>query len=164
MVWERNGTPVTLAAPGDTVTITDLTPVKFNVLLFQKLVDTTSPQCNLRVGTGSIDLTTNYAFRRSRQGAADTTDPNTSFIGVEPVTGIGTPSFEFSYIVNISGQEKLAMVWSMNQNAAGANNHPARQETVGKWVTSTQIDQVQFVNTNTGDIGISSNLSALGSD
>jgi len=42
--------------------------------------------------------------------------------------------------------------------------HLKKQFTAGRWQVTTDIDTIQFVNTNNGDIGVGTNTSVLGSD
>jgi hypothetical protein len=163
MAWGKNGTPDTLTSAGDTLEISDLSANNFIQLLNHKLVDNNLPQINFRVGTGSVDTGSNYAYRRNRHGT-EGTGGNVAFVQTEALVGIGTPSMNITYICNIAGEETLTMNENINANTAGAGTAPARQETVGKWATTTQIDTVHYVNTNTGDMGVDSNLSALGAD
>ena len=162
MAWGKNGTPDTLTSAGDTLEISDLSANNFIQLLNHKLVDNNLPQINFRVGTGSVDTGSNYAYRRNRHGT-EGTGGNVAFVQTEALVGIGTPSMNITYICNIAGEETLTMNENINANTAG-NTAPARQTTVGKWATTTQIDTVHYVNTNTGDMGVDSNLSALGAD
>ncbi len=163
MAWAKNGTPDTLTSAGDTLEISDLGTQRFIQLLNHKLVDNNLPQINFRVGTGSADTGSNYAYRRNRHGT-EGTGGSTAFVQTEALVGIGTPSMNITYICNIDGEETLIMNWNINANTAGAGTAPARQEGVGKWATTTQIDTVHYLNTNTGDMGVDSNLSALGAD
>jgi len=162
MAWGKAGS-TTLSSAGDTLEISDLSANNFIQLLNHKLVDNNLPQINFRVGTGSVDTGSNYAYRRNRHGT-EGTGGNVAFVQTEALVGIGTPSMNITYICNIAGEETLTMNENINANTAGAGTAPARQETVGKWATTTQIDTVHYVNTNTGDMGVDSNLSALGAD
>jgi len=165
MAWAKNGTPNTLAIISDTLTISDLTAAQNNVILSHNISDNLVPQGSIQLGNGTIDTGTNYAHRRSRNGTADVTATSTTNIGFETFTGANSSSFGFAYVVNIATQEKLTISQNVMASVTGAGTAPNRQETAGKWVdTTNQFDNVQIVNTNTGDYAVDSNLSALGTD
>jgi len=70
------------------------------------------------------------------------------------------------YLCNISGEEKLMISFTIDQNTAGAGTAPNRREYAGKYaITSGQITDVEYF-----DIGsqttfaTDSNLSVLGTD
>lgn len=162
MAWQKNGTPDTLTVAGDSLSITDLTSLQFNVILNHSL-DTGGTQVGLVRLEG--DSGNNYANRDSVNGGADATNIN------DPQLQLATPaagafsSFLVSYIINISGEEKLAIGLVIGANTAGAANVPTRRIWVSKWVTASgQFSQVSSTNVGTGDFAIDSNLSALGTD
>jgi len=161
MPWAKAGS-TTLQIAGDTNTVSNLTNNKFIQVLNHKLVDNGLPQTNIRLGTGSADSNNNYSFRRNRDGTSSL-DTNVAFIANEPVLGIGTKSFSVVYISDVSGEQSLSFGFGMNSNSTGGNA-PKKQFTAGRWQVTTDIDTIQFVNTNNGDIGVGTNTSVLGSD
>ena len=67
------------------------------------------------------------------------------------------------YLLNIATEEKLFICSTCDVTATGAGQAPPRLEQVGKWADTTNtVDEID--EDSTGAMGISSNLSALGSD
>jgi hypothetical protein len=115
----------------------------------------------LRLGNGSTDTGSNYAWRQSANGGSEevyTTQSNIMIGG-----GSGTyPKFVVGYVFNISGEEKLCIFHSINRRATGAGNAPERTENVGKWVnTSNPLDTIT-ANSSAGTFNSDSIISALG--
>lgn len=166
MAWAKNGTPETLSGAADTLTISDLTSLTFNMLMGFSIAGTGSPQMQTRFGNSSIDTGNNYAYRRNRDGGADVTAPSDAAISIQNNVGLSTNGFYIGYIINLAAEEKLGVFFNCNQNTAGAGTAPTRQETVGKWVeTSNQFNNAQLVNlTGSTDITTDSNISMLGTD
>jgi len=161
MAWQKNGTPDTLTVAGDSLSITDLTSLQFNVILNHSL-DTGGTQVGLVRLEG--DSGGNYANRDSLNGAAGQNVNDFQLQLAIPTAGAFS-SFLVAHIANISGEEKLAIGFAMSPNTAGAGNPPARREWVSKWViTSGQFSQVSSINVGTGDFAIDSNLSVLSTD
>jgi len=162
MAWQKNGTPDTLTVAGDSLSITDLTSLQFNVILNHSL-DTGGTQVGLIRLEG--DSGTNYANRGSINGGADVPNLNDPQLQLAIPTAGAFSSFFIGYIANISGDEKLAIGFAMGANTAGAANAPARTEWVSKWVTTSgQFVEVSSTNVGTGDFAIDSNLSVLSTD
>jgi hypothetical protein len=163
MVWSKNGTPNTLTSSADTITISDQTKTKFNVILNHTLNTGGATRGSLRVGDGSVS-TTGYSYRRSTNGGADSTFTSTDRIHASS-GAVADDEFTVSYICSISGEETLALSFDVRRSTAGAANAPTRDETVGKWVTGTsQIDNINSFNDQAGSYDTDSNLSALGTD
>jgi hypothetical protein len=160
MAWGKAGSADgTNAESFDTGTFTTS---KF--LTFMSYVERTSDSNNteFRMGYSSIDTGSNYARRRSADGGGDDTTINQD--GINLRTASTNESF-FGYIVNISGEEKLVIMYQVIQNTAGSANAPYRGEFVGKWVnTSNQADVLGFYSGGTNTLSDYSNLSVLGSD
>jgi len=165
LAWSRNGTPHTLGSALDDMDITDLTALKFNVLLMHCLESPSStytPDLTLD-NTGGND----YARRNSSNGGADGTVTSQAFIE-NGLGGVGTTSWSFvlDYIINIDGEEKLGIGFCI-AGANGAGSAPSRAEFVWKKDTSTdtgQFTRVDINNTDAGSFPTSSNLSVLGTD
>ena len=160
MAWVRNGTPDTLTSTGDTLTISDLTAKQFNFILGHNIQSGAVAQATrLDNDSGS-----NYAYRRSVNGATDVTSGSFSRMVTSPSGGTHD-EFSVQYIINISSEEKLNITHSMASNTAGAANAPSRAESVNKWAnTSTQFTRIDNVNVGAGDYAADSNLSALNGD
>ena len=164
MPWVTNGTPLTLLTNASSLTLNDLTTRKFNVILSNNITNTLVPQDNIRIGNGSLDTGANYANRRNRNGTSETATPSSTSMQFGTFTGANLRSFGISYIINISGAEKLQISFYLLTGATGSGNVPDRQESVNKWADTVQFDNVGIINTNTGDYATGSNLSALGTD
>ena len=163
MAWQKLDTE-TLSGSSDTVTISGFASKKFNMFMTH-LIGTGDVQSRIRLGNGGIDSGSNYAHRASFQGGSDVTLGSQTLIDDEMRFGTWTNGFRIGYIINFSGEEKLLITNWVFQRNAGAGNNPSRGEGVSKWVnTSNQFDNLQMVNTSTGDFSIDSNLSALGTD
>jgi hypothetical protein len=161
MAWQKNGTPDTLGSELDIAEITDLTAVKFNMILGH-LLNTGSINSNWRLDGISA---TDYARRRSRNGGADGTEINQTSSNM----GNGQTGDELliGYVINIDSEEKLIISFGSEQEATGAGNVPSRTEHVGKMDTTTntaQFTEVSINNSSTGGYVTSTNLSALGTD
>ena len=78
-------------------------------------------------------------------------------------TGASDNVLLMGYLLNIATEEKLFMCWTCDVTTTGAGQAPPRLEQVAKWDDSTNtVDEID--EDSTGDMGISSNLSVLGSD
>ncbi len=163
MAWQINGTPDTLVAPADDLTISDMVAITFNQFMIHTL------------GSGAIqgDLTldsnsnTDYAIRRSVNGSTDTTSVNQTFIDISNAFANEVDKFYIVYGINISGEEKLFISFGVNNPVLGAANPPSRNEIVGKMDTTTITAQFFAINLNNdaaGDYDVNSNLSAIGTD
>ena len=137
MAWSKNGTPDTLTSTEDTLTISDLTSTIFNVDMNHNIASG-NIQHRIRLGNGTIDTGSNYAYRTSQNGASDITASSQSLISANASLA---DIFAIHYITNISSEEKLLIGWTSEQQTAGAGTAPSRMEIVGKWTnTSNQYD------------------------
>ena len=160
MAWAKNGTPHTLGSSADVITISDLTAYKFGVVMFHH-ISTGNTNHNFTLdNTGG----TTYAQRQSSNGGADGTVTSTDDMHSNQGSAISTVAFHISYLCDISGEESLLIHWRVDATATGAANAPARQESVGKWATTTQHTRIDYGNSDSGSFDTSSNLSALGTD
>tara|TARA_R110000803_G_scaffold178338_1_gene240756 strand:- start:713 stop:1828 length:1116 start_codon:yes stop_codon:yes gene_type:complete len=117
----------------------------------------------MRVGNTSIDSGSNYAYRYSSNGGADSTEVNkTQFADLTNVT----PIFWNYFIINDASYEKIVIGHATRQNTSGESNAPTRFEEVGKWVnTSSQIDIIDFENTGaSGEMSIGTKIRVWGSN
>jgi hypothetical protein len=91
------------------------------------------------------DSGSNYAWRYSNNGSADTTQ--TSITGIHSNFGFDTnPHFLNMFIINNASNEKLVISHLVTQNTAGSGNVSSRSEAVHKWAnTSSQITSMQLV-------------------
>ncbi len=164
MAWQKLTTK-TLGSTADVI-VPDVvfTSKTFNQMLEHGIASGNIDTVQTRLGNTTIDSGTNYGFRKSNDGGADST--NTSTTGfITNGTNRAQDEFVVSYLVNIATEEKLAIGFTVMTNTAGAGTAPERKEWVGKWVdTSNQFDLASVNNAGTGDYAADSNLSILGTD
>ncbi len=161
MAWAKNGTPYTEASTSDDMDITDLTAKKFNVFLAHSLASSNIKNNYTFDNNGNTD----YARRRSYNGAADSTD--TSATTIDNVGDGAWDIFEVIYSCNIDSEEKLNIHFYVNFNAAGESNAPNRLEAVSKVDTTTNTGQYTRIDSNNagaGSYATGSNISAIGTD
>jgi hypothetical protein len=164
MAWAKNGTPDTLTSASTTLTISDLSALKFNVFMMHSLPngsETTEPRFSLTNGSG-----TGHASRQSRDGGADSTTTSVSS-WVTSITDAADDNFSIGYLCNIDGEEKLVITFNMINAGSGAGTAPRRREVVGKYTdggSNSQVTRIDNVDTSTDKKAIDSNLSALGTD
>ena len=160
MAWAKAGS-TTLGSAGDNVSVTG-TASKFNQILFHKINDSSSgvnPNLTFNSDSGS-----NYTQRNSTNGGSDGTLVNQAKLEFTN-SGVTPTSFVVGYSINISANEKLNMIFDVEEKTAGAGTAPNRIEHVSKWVnTSSQITTVNMGNDDSGDYAVGSNLTVLGSD
>jgi len=164
MAWAKLVTNTTDSSPTSyTTTIPTGDEKTFNQILNHDLIDpTTLPR--MQLGDGSVNTGSVYADRWSVTGGSDNTDVSKTFLllsGNSEAINI----FNVIYMINISGEEKLGILFHVNNKAAGATNAPLRTEIVFKMAyTSGQLDTVHMLNSNTDTYDDDSNTSILGTD
>lgn len=164
MPWEKNGTPNTLAIAGDTLEITDLTATKTNQFISNIIVDSGLVSCAFTFNNNTNSV---YTSRNSTNGGTDATAVNqTSSIATSATLDTaGEQGFNILYTVSVSGEEKLSMFLNLDTDSGtGAGFAPNRREAVFKFVPSPDADiiSIECDNSQTGDMAINTNLSALG--
>ena len=159
MAWAKAGT-TTLGSAGDTITVSDMTTSKFKMLLSHTLDTGGAIYQGLQFNS---DTTNDYAIRKSYNGGSDATYVNVSqmqFMGNAFTSDI----FGVGYLVDVNGEEKLFIGFSVAENAAGAGTSPTREEQAGKYIEGADITAANLNNTSAGDYNTDSNLSVIGSD
>ena len=150
----------TLGSAGDTITVSSLPDKRY----YMVLTDYQASGDIFALRRLNNDSGSNYAFRYSKNGAADSTGTSQTKI-LNAAGGYTTNGFAVSYLANLSSNEKLHIGHYINQNTAGAGNAPIREETVGKWAnTSNAINRIDEVNTSSGDYASGSECVVLGWD
>jgi len=153
----------TLGSAGDTITVSSLADKRYYMILCDGL-GTGAIRGSMRSGNGSVDTGSNYAFRRSHNGAAESTFASTSQFAA---TSGATADNEFwvQYGSNLSANEKLFISQTVRQNTAGAGNAPNRTEHTGKWVnTSNPLDSITLYNDQAGSYNTNAEVVVLGWD
>ena len=160
MAWSKAGS-TTLGSAGDNVSVTGTASIH-NQILFHKINDSSSgvnPNLTFNSDSGS-----NYTQRNSTNGGSDSTLVNQAKLEFTNA-GVTPTSFVVGYSINISAEEKLSILFDVEEKTAGAGNAPNRIDHVSKWVnTSSQITTVNMGNDDSGDYAVGSNLTLLGSD
>ena len=160
MAWGKAGTNTLSGAQCNNV-VTGITASKTNQFFGHAISGVGVNQAEMQFGNGSIDGSSIYAFRKSDNGGADGTSPNTSVFKLHNSSS-QQDKFYVGYIVNIASEEKIGIGHIVEANTAGAGNAPNRAESVGKWTnTSVQFDQMEHQSTN---LQSDTNLTVLGSD
>ena len=164
MAWQKLDS-VTLGVAGDILDSSIYESKTFQMMMIGVYKQSGTGRGFHRVGNSTIATGSNYAFRRSPNGGADSVFASNSNLYAPDVLDVND-EFHVAYYVNISGEEKLFIVNLIQAGAAGAAYVPDRSEFVAKWVnTSNQIDiQRVFNSDGTGDFTTDTNLSILGTD
>ena len=139
--------------------ISNTVSVKTNLFMISHLIDQSSSR-NIGIQF-SNDSGSNYAWRKSQNGAADTTSTSTNQL---VSLGATYGDLMVGFILNVPNQEKLSIVLNIQAETSGAANAPGRSELVGKWVdTSSSINVLKVKSDNdSSTYGVGSNLSVLG--
>tara|TARA_R110000823_G_C15625965_1_gene468128 strand:+ start:102 stop:605 length:504 start_codon:yes stop_codon:yes gene_type:complete len=167
MGWLKNITD-TLGSANNIISNIGMTKYKFNQIMTyitgaSGFVDFTG-----RVGDGSFDSGANYSCRESQGGGAAIARINGTFFnqGLSAYPAQYAPSLHIVYGINIAGEEKLFMEFTVLQNTAGAGTPPNRYQTDNKWSnTSVQYDQNGYIDGGVGGTyDTNTNMSSLGTD
>ena len=146
MAWAKKGS-TTLSGTSDTITVSGMTTSKFKILLAHTLDTGGAIYQGLQFNS---DTTTDYAVRKSYNGGADTTGTNLvqmQFMG----NAFASDIFGVGYLVDINGEEKLFIGFSVAENAAGAATAPTREEQADKYIEGADITAANLNNTSAGD-------------
>ena len=156
--WEELAS-VELSSAGDDISSGTFTAKKY--LWVQCFMDQTSSSITGNI-TFNGDTGSNYARRRSNNGATDST--GTSETSIDVRGGESKNRFENMFIVNNTSQEKLVIGHHV-VTTAGAGNAPDRTEYVAKWSnTSSQITSINFNNIDPGNYDTNSFIKVWGSN
>ena len=137
----------TLAVTGDTFDSTVFPAREFiRVLVYLESVNgSLDTDCRFDGDAGA-----KYAYRRFTNFSSDSSFTNDTEIEFD----IGTPDisqFAVIQIWNPSGLNKLFNIQSQNVDGGGAGTVPNTGEIAGKFVETTQVTQVNLINTGGGD-------------
>lgn len=113
------------------------------------------------------DSATNYSFRYSSNGGADSTSTSASSINVIGTGTTTTPIRIKGLVSNVSTDEKTVILWVTQQGAAGAATAPSRVELVGKWTsTAAQITTISLTQSQASpaNFGFGSRMTIIGAD
>lgn len=108
------------------------------------------------------DSSNNYAFRRSINGATDTTSVGDTGIVTQSASLASDMTTQY-IITNIANRQKILTGTAINSDTAGAGNAPNKVELVGKWNnTTSQINSILSNNAGTGDYDTGSEIIVFG--
>ncbi len=160
MAWRKAGTNTLSGAQSNNV-VTGITANTFNQFFGHAISGVGVNQVEMQFGNGSIDGSSDYAFRKSDNGGSDGVSASTSVFKLHNSSS-QQDKFFVGHILNIASEEKIGIGHIVEANTAGAGNAPNRAESVGKWAnTSAQFDQMEHQSTN---LQSDTNLTVIGSD
>jgi len=109
------------------------------------------------------DTSSNYAVRRSINGAVDSTA--TSATEIDCGVGVALDRLVICYTINIATEEKLQIYFETGNDVTGAGTAPYRVEQTPKWVnTSDQITEIDFNTSGSGIWQIGTNVMIMGTE
>jgi len=158
----------TLGSTSDSITVSSLADKRYYLVL-SDAIQLAAANINVkkRVGNGSLDTGSNYSFRQSLDGAADTTGVSQTSISpsLAGSSAADTHVFDIGYWANLSSNEKLYQGWQTNVQIAGAGTSPRRREIAAKWDnTANVMDTIGIFNDDGGDYKTGSEVVVLGWD
>jgi len=158
MVWSKASSVTASSSPISSGTFT--TGKILQVMCY--LDSNGTIQDGLRLGNGSVDTGSNYAFSANTNGGSTSTSHTQNDIG--DFSNIGSGQFMNMFIVNVASQEKL-LTLNINEGKSGSGTVPTRLTVNGKLVSTSQINIIEWRNVaGGGDYGSTTNISVLGSD
>lgn len=149
---------------GESDTISSGTIIAKKYLWVQCFLESSGTvQDGLRVGNGSVDTGSNYSYRFSTNGGADSTAVNQNDIG--DFSNISNNQFGNLFIINNTNNEKL-ITYHINEGKTGAGSAPTRLEVAAKWDnTANQINIIEMRNVaGSGNYGKTTFIKVWGSD
>lgn len=160
--WEELASADLSGGASDTISSGTFTAKKYLWIQFF-LESSGTVQDGFRVGNGSVDTGSNYAYRNSVNGGTDSTSVNQTDIG--DFSNISNNQFCNFFIVNNASNEKL-IIAHYNEGKTGAGSAPTRIELAAKWTnTSNQINIVEMRNVaGGGDYGTKTIVKVWGSN
>lgn len=118
---------------GTTLTTSTFTAKKYMYFTDYMNVDGGGTR-TLRVGNTTIDTGSNYAYRRSYNGGADSTGASASTLDDLVFDSVSAGvEFRYGFGINVASQEKLFVGHVVYGSNDGAGNAPRRNEFCGKW-------------------------------
>ena len=157
--WKEVGR-TTLGSAGDDITVSSLDDKRY----YMVLTDLQASGYILNNTRLNSDTGSNYAWRRSLNGASDSTSASQTFIS-QSDTGAQEADFSVEYITNLSSKEKLTIAHVNENPSTGAGTAPTKIETVGKWAnTSDAVSTITKHNSHSGDYTTGSECVVLGYD
>ena len=161
MAWTKIGT-TTLTSEGTSLGVTSLTDTKF-IQVISHIFSGASGTATTNMHLNDVATGSEYASAYIANGGTYTPETTQNKLVYGSNTGASDNVLLMGYLLNIATEEKLFMCWTCDVTTTGAGQAPPRLVQVAKWDDSTNtVDEID--EDSTGDMGISSNLSVLGSD
>ena len=121
----------TLGSTGSSIDVSSLDDKRYYMLLCNG--DPVSSPCSDYIQMNG-DTGSNYSWRISADGGADSTSTSTTSIGGSLIDSSETvPRFYVAYVANHSTNSKSMMLHATSGKSSGAGTAPSRREWVGKW-------------------------------
>ena len=158
MTWIKS---TTKTGNGTTVT-TDTFTAKIFLNVLEHVVSSGDTIDVLSKANG--DTGSNYAYRVSDNGGADSTLGSATFFMLGGGNAVNNDSFSVHFIFNRTVEEKLVISFGMGRNTAGAVNVPTRRESVTKWANTTSQITSLDLDPGAGTCEQITNISVLGTD
>ena len=131
----------TLGSTTEPITVSSLSDKRYYMILSNVLPNSGRAATTRRLGSGTVDTGSNYASRRSDNGASDATNTSRTHTDNVNINTDDTQQFCIDYCSNLAAKEKLGQTQMVLQNDAGAANAPSRAESIWKWTnTSNPLD------------------------
>ena len=158
--WVELGRTTLSASTSGDIVVSGLADKRYYmVLMDQQASGVVRPNIRLNTDTGS-----NYSYRYSGNGAADSTGTSTTLAEISNNESNNLPQFSIAYLSNLSSKEKLGISHTM-YGGSGAGTAPQRTETVFKHAqTSNPISSFSLYNDKAGDWNTDSEVVVLGWD
>lgn len=161
-IWWTEIARTTLNSSADTITVSSIPAKKY--LKIQCILEDTGGTISAAF-TFNNDTGSNYAWRRSANGAADATSTSTTSFNLGLTTTDASPLFMTADIYNLTGSQKMVIGYTNREGGSGSGAAPDRAESVVKWNnTSAQISRIDVTNGGTGDYAAGSEIIVLGHD
>ena len=119
--------------------------LKDNLMILVWVRGTSSADIEMQLGNATLDTASNYAIRRSKNFASDTTNLNTSSIRIVDSSG-ASDSLSIVYVRNDAAQEKLLIGNEVQQVGTSGSSTPQQYEFVAKWTNTS--DQINIIGLN----------------
>lgn len=157
--WEELARTTLTSAGNSTISVTSIPTKKYmKVLVFTQGVGTITQVMRFNNDSGS-----NYTRRYAQNGAADVSDVSQTSISLTS-GDTNNPTLAEFFILNISSIEKI-VYGSLVIGNTGAGNAINKLEYGAKWVnTSSNINRIDIINSNTGTYAVGSEVIVLGHD
>lgn len=159
--WQFLGSDIGTGSGDDQLDVTGMTSHVLYQIINYKTITAANVISKLRFNNNSDS---EYAFRKQVDGGADSTATTQNHIAVD--AQINHPVFIVMNVVNILGEEKLIISHLGSRRSAGAASIPNREEVVGKFVPSPDVNitEVNIFNDETGDYSSDCSLDVSGVD